>query len=155
MLKVLPFGLSSAGFVFTKLLRVLIRHWKGQCIKVVAFFDDGLGAAQSVQETLLHSNIVHTDLIRAGYVPNKAKSIWNSSSVLTWLDFLYNLIQKIVKATPDKIARTIKIIDEVLTLQLVPVRKLSSAIGSITALYLAYGDVVFLKTKASQMSGRR
>ena len=142
MFKVLPFGLSSAGFVFTKLLRVLIRHWRGQCIKVVAFFDDGLGAGHSVQEALLHSNIVHTDLIRA---------IWNPSSVLTWLGFLYDLVQKIVKATPGKIARTIAIVDEILDMQLVSVRRLSAAIGSITALYLAFGDIVYLKTKASQM----
>ena len=69
--KVLPFGLSSAGFIFTKVLRVLIKHWRAQMIRVVTFFDDGLGTAQSIQEGLRHSNIVHTDLILTGFVPNK------------------------------------------------------------------------------------
>ena len=149
--KVLPFGLSSAGFIFTKVLRVLIRHWRAQMIRVVTFFDDGLGTAQSIQEGLLHSNIVHTDLILAGFVPNKSKSIWYPSAVLAWLGFIYDLINKMIKASPDKVGRTSKIIADVLAMDRIPVRTLASAVGSITALYLAYGDLVYLKTKLTQM----
>ena len=39
---VLPFRLSSAGFIFTKVLRELIRHWRGLQIQALAFQDDGL-----------------------------------------------------------------------------------------------------------------
>ena len=34
---VLPFGLSSAGFIFSKVLRELIRYWHNNFIKVVLF----------------------------------------------------------------------------------------------------------------------
>ena len=56
--KVLPFGLTSAGFIFTKLLGMLITHWRRQGIKVVVFFDDGLGAGYSFDEAFEHSAIV-------------------------------------------------------------------------------------------------
>ena len=32
---VLPFGLSTAGFIFTKMLRPVISHWRDQGIKVM------------------------------------------------------------------------------------------------------------------------
>ena len=39
---VLPFGLSSAPFIFTKLLKPLITHWRSQGIPIPIFFDDGV-----------------------------------------------------------------------------------------------------------------
>ena len=38
---VLVFGLSSAPFVFTKVLKVLIKHWHSFGIRIIAFIDDG------------------------------------------------------------------------------------------------------------------
>ena len=42
---VLPFGLATACFAFTKLLRPLVKHWRSQGIKVVVYLDAGIGAA--------------------------------------------------------------------------------------------------------------
>ena len=148
--KVMPFGLSSAGFIFTKILRVPIRHWRQQTIKVVAFFDDGLGTAFSCQEALLHSRIVHSDLIAAGYIPNGEKSIWCPTPSLSWLGFIYDLIAKMVRASEDKVQRAVNFIRDILALTNVPVRRLAAVVGTITALFLAYGDIVYLKTKIVQ-----
>ena len=41
---VLPFGLSSAPYIFTKLLKPLETHWRAQGIPIAIFFDDGFGA---------------------------------------------------------------------------------------------------------------
>lgn len=38
---VLPFGLSSAGYIFTKIVRVLVKYWRSLCIPVVVYLDDG------------------------------------------------------------------------------------------------------------------
>ena len=40
---ILVFGLSSPPFVFTKALKVLIKHWCSFGINVFAFIDDGFG----------------------------------------------------------------------------------------------------------------
>ena len=40
---VLPFGLSSAPYLFTKLLRPVITSWRYKGIPMVIFLDDGLG----------------------------------------------------------------------------------------------------------------
>ena len=47
---VLPFGFGPAGFIFTKLLRVLVKIWRAKSIRAVIFFDDGVVASYSYQE---------------------------------------------------------------------------------------------------------
>ena len=42
---VLTFGLSSAPFVFTKVVHPLEKHWRLHAVKIVYFLDDGLGIA--------------------------------------------------------------------------------------------------------------
>jgi len=38
---VLPFGLSSAPYVFTKVLKPLKKHWRIQGLYIAIFLDDG------------------------------------------------------------------------------------------------------------------
>ncbi len=40
--KVLPFGLVTAHYSFTKLHRPLVRYWRGQGMRVIMYLDDGL-----------------------------------------------------------------------------------------------------------------
>ena len=42
--KVLPFGLATACYIFTKLLRPLIKHWRGQGLRAIIYLDDGIVA---------------------------------------------------------------------------------------------------------------
>ena len=39
---VLPFGLATACYVFTKLLRGLVKLWQGEGIRCVMYIDDGI-----------------------------------------------------------------------------------------------------------------
>jgi hypothetical protein len=38
---VLPFGLTTAPYIFTKLLRPIVKHWRSQGISNVVYLDDG------------------------------------------------------------------------------------------------------------------
>ena len=40
---VLPFGLAMAPFVFTKIQKALLKHWRAQGIRIFVYLDDGLG----------------------------------------------------------------------------------------------------------------
>ena len=44
---VLPFGLSSAPYIFSKCLRPMVKFWRQNCIKIVLYLDDGLGVSES------------------------------------------------------------------------------------------------------------
>ena len=77
-LTVLPFGLSSAPFIFTKLLKPL-ETLRSHGIPVAIFIDDGVGAGQSV-EAANHNISVVSDLARAGFQINHEKSDWQPQS---------------------------------------------------------------------------
>ena len=47
---VMPFGLAPACWVFTKMMRVSINYMRMQGLKVLAYIDDGLAAAQPMAE---------------------------------------------------------------------------------------------------------
>lgn len=40
---VVPFGLSSAPFIFTKTIREMVKFWRFNSAKIVMFLDNGLG----------------------------------------------------------------------------------------------------------------
>jgi hypothetical protein len=44
---VLPFGLSSACYIFTKITRPLISKWRAEGESVLMFLDDGYGFAKT------------------------------------------------------------------------------------------------------------
>ena len=68
--RVLPFGLSSAPYIFTKLFRPLVSNWRRKGIHIVVYLDDGLGEASSFQVALVCSAKVKGDLVQSGFVPN-------------------------------------------------------------------------------------
>ena len=39
---VLPFGLSTAGHIFTKVVRCLVRYWRSLSIRIIVYLDDRL-----------------------------------------------------------------------------------------------------------------
>ena len=81
----LPFGLSSAPYVFTKCLRALVKCWRSNGIKIVVFLDDGCGKGDSLPMAKQNSLFVQSSLNSAGFVANSAKSLWNPTQVLVWL----------------------------------------------------------------------
>ena len=46
---VLPFGITSGPFVFTKVMRGLVKYWRSLNIKIGCFLDDGLGIGSSYE----------------------------------------------------------------------------------------------------------
>ncbi len=82
---VLPFGLSTAPYVFTKCLRPLVKHWRSQGLFVVVYLDDGWGRASTEKEANAIASRVKSDLISAGLVPNIEKSKWLATQSSVWL----------------------------------------------------------------------
>ena len=77
---VLPFGLSSAPFIFTKLLRSLETHWRSHGIPIAIFFDDGIGADNTSKNAWANSAKVQSDLAQRGFLVNPEKPSTCSSS---------------------------------------------------------------------------
>ena len=60
--------------VFTEVLKELIKHWRSFGIRIFAFFDDGFGGGNSLEEATRCSNIVQLDLAKSGFIAHPTKS---------------------------------------------------------------------------------
>ena len=76
MFTVLPLGLLTACYLFAKLMRLLIRLWRGQGLKAIVYLDDGIVAVPGLHEACRESMLVKRDLEKAGFVLNVEKSTW-------------------------------------------------------------------------------
>ena len=72
---VLPFGISSAPYLFTKILKPLVKKWRSEGKSIVVFLDDGLGSAAGYIKAKISSLAVHSDLLKSGFTSNEEKSI--------------------------------------------------------------------------------
>lgn len=145
--RVLPFGLSMAPYIFTKLFRPLVAYWRQIGIHIVVYLDDDLGEAPSHQVALLHSAIVKSDLISSGFVPNCEKSIWAPTQVLDWLGFTIDLFQGLLFVPGEKLKRVLSDINSLLEANYCTARELSALAGRINSFNLAVGNVTNLMTK--------
>ena len=69
--KVLPFGLSTACYAFTKLLRPLVRYWRSKGIRAVLYIDDSIVAFSTLElETGNPIAQVREDIGKAGLTLN-------------------------------------------------------------------------------------
>jgi len=128
---VLPFGLSTAPFIFTKTVRPLIKYWRSLGIKIACFLDDGLGTELDEGKAKYASKIVYETLIHAGFVPNIKKSIWVPTKTLTWLGIEINLSLGTLQITSERITSIIKTANFLLSKKYLSARNLAKFTGKI------------------------
>ena len=76
MFTVLPFGLATACYVFTKIVRPLVRYWRSQSLRAVVYLDDCIVAVKGKEAASRASEAVKEDLRKAGFVVHVEKSQW-------------------------------------------------------------------------------
>ncbi|CAG2237876.1 unnamed protein product [Mytilus edulis] len=147
---VLPFGLCSAGYVFTKVVRPLIAHWRKDGIKITVYLDDGLCLAETEKLCCEQSVRVKNDLILSGFVPNKDKCIWTPVQTLLWLGFTWNLKSSLMELPLIKIENFVNLIDVILSKAFkVKIRLLAKLCGKIISFSPAIGNVTQIMTRCT------
>ena len=81
---VLPFGLCTAPFIFTKMTRPIAAFLRAKGIRIIFYLDDILVIASSLQECQLHLKLVMDTLQGAGFIIN-----WKKSSLIPAQRFLF------------------------------------------------------------------
>ena len=88
---VLPFGLSTPPYIFTKLLKPLISHWRGSGKRICMFLEDALGGNSSKESAAVDAKAVREDLSQLGFVLSENKCVWEPSLTRTWLGHVFNV----------------------------------------------------------------
>lgn len=145
---VLPFGLSTAPAVFTKVLRPLTSIWHKEGIKIAVYLDDGFGFASTYKKSLEHSKTTENLLKLVGLVVNREKSEWEPSRCLTWLGVTVDLNKNTYQITEERIASLLKSITFVLKSPYTTARKLSHIAGKVVSTKFVLKDIIRLKTRS-------
>ncbi|VDI25195.1 Hypothetical predicted protein [Mytilus galloprovincialis] len=64
---VLPFGLATAGYIFSKVLREFVKHLRSEGKRIIMFLDDGLGGDRDLSSCLKTSQEVKQKLEVLGF----------------------------------------------------------------------------------------
>ena len=75
---VLPFGMSTAPYIFTKVLKPVINYWRSTDRRISMFLDDGLGGNSYKGSTSTDAIAVRADLARLGFFPSVDKYVWDN-----------------------------------------------------------------------------
>ena len=134
MFTVLPFGLSSAPHIFTKLFRPLVKHWRSKGIHSVVYLDDSLDVERSEVFSSTNSIIIKSDLASAGFLANMDKCLWDPVQVITWLGIVWDGVQGVVSITEPRLKKCLVHIDKVLSNPSVSARDLASLVGKIISM---------------------
>ena len=145
---VLPFGLATACYIFTKLLRPLVKLWRRSGVKIVMYLDDGIGAAAGRENARRASCLVRDSLVNAGFVFHIEKSCWEPASIAKWLGFLLDLEEGCVSVLPEKIAALKEKIATVASAKVVQARQLASITGTLLSMSRGIGPMCRLMTRA-------
>ena len=77
--------------MFTRILKVLIKHWRSLGMRIFAFIDDGFGRGRSFHKARKLGGIVKSDLFQSGFVVHPVKSQWVPKQEGEHLGFIVNL----------------------------------------------------------------
>jgi len=142
--KVLPFGLSSACYFFTKLLRPLVKYWRGHGHKIVVYLDDGICSVEA-EKAEVASRFIQESLANAGFVAHPTKCQWAPSYQVSWLGFNINLEVGQIIVPMEKVHALQSLVTSAIDTVVLPARHIAKIIISLS---LAVGPVSRLMTRS-------
>ena len=153
---VLPFGLSSACYIFTKVTRPLIKKWRSEGKHILMYLDDGLGTDVNYEQCKIMSDQVKNDLILSGFVPKPEKSVWIPVKQITFLGYCIDTEKGMLYIPQDRMYKAFATISDIETSleysNTVPVRKLASFVGQIISMSYVIRNVAYIMTKYLSMN---
>ena len=149
---VLPFGLSTAPYLFTKLLRPLVKVWRARGFQSVVYLDDGVNFEGSWEKASFAAHHMYGDLCAAGFVVNKEKSLWEPTQCLEWLGLVWNAKEGNLMIKQKRVDKALILIDKAIQEPCLSARELSRIIGSILSMSAVLGRLTRIMTRHCQIT---
>ena len=145
---VLPFGLCSAGYVFTKLLRPFVKRWRGKGMKAIVYLDDGVAAQKDKERAKLAGRIIESDLTSAGFFINRKKSNFEPVQSGKWLGVIIDTRKMSFTVPTEKIKKLKAEIEHTIDSPTCTPKLLARVAGQLAAMQVAIGPLVRLFTRS-------
>ncbi|MCG7879115.1 MAG: reverse transcriptase domain-containing protein [Candidatus Thiodiazotropha endolucinida] len=133
----LPFGLSSAPRVYTKVLKPIYKWFRQQGFRCSYYIDDSLN--MSKVETVCRKNvIIMADTLKSlGFTVNKEKSIFLPTQRIVFFGFILDSVLFKVFLPEEKVEKIINLAKKLLEKPVVVIRNLASLIGLLVHAFYA------------------
>jgi hypothetical protein len=95
----LPFGLATACFVFSKVMKQLVQLWRKLGIRLIPYIDDFLFICSSASEFAAVQSRVLSDFAKAGFVLSIDKCQLQPSHVIQFLGFVIDSLHGVFHLT--------------------------------------------------------
>lgn len=145
---VLPFGLAAACYMFTKLMRPLVKYWRALGLRIVVYLDDGICTARSKVEAAAASCRVRGTLLQSGFVANESKSRWDPRQQTSWLGFDLDLSRGCISVPATKIEGLKHQLAIARVKDVLHARAIASIVGKIISMSLALGPISRFMTRS-------
>ena len=107
---VLPFGLSTAPYIFTKLLRPLVKLWRGRGFHSVVYLNDGIGLEATYRKLNTPPIILMRTYTAAGFIVADEKSVWQPTQVIEWLGLTWDAKAGTLVISDKRISKATKLL---------------------------------------------
>lgn len=131
--KALAFGLCSAPFIFTKILKPVISHLRSQGLISVRYLDDILCIAQSANDCLKNARKTINCLSRLGFIINDKKTILIPKTSCKFLGFIIDTETMTLQLPDSKRQKILKATISISRLKRIQIRAFAQYLGSLTA----------------------
>lgn len=129
----LPFGLSTAPLVFTKILKPVLQYFRERGITLLTFLDDFVLIGCSFEECTKSTHIVVSKLERLGFIINHKKSSLIPSKSCKYLGFLYNSEMMCLSLPPEKKQSILNDLQKISKKNRCKIRKFAMLLGKLIA----------------------
>ena len=145
----LPFGLATAPWVFSKVMRELVMYWRGAGVKVLPYLDDFLFMKQGQQACSRMARRIEQDFFSAGLQVNVSKSCRSPCHKLRHLGFDVDLLEGKFRVPADRWEALQASVSAILAVRggRVQARRLASLVGTVISMGLAWGPVTQLYSR--------
>jgi hypothetical protein len=136
---VLPFGWTLAPWVFTKAMREVVKYLRSQGIYVVAYLDDWIVMARTLQELLeIRDTKVAPLFERLGLIRHPEKGHWEPTQRAQVLGLIIDSLEGKVYVPEEKLAKIEMLLDGILSGVEVTVNNLAKIAGLLIAVMKAF-----------------
>jgi hypothetical protein len=143
---VLPFG-YTAPYVFTKIRKALVKHWRAQGIRIFTYLDNGIGGGPTEEVSRKISRKIQIDVESSGFLWHPDKSVWEPSQQGEILGFLVDLKKGYFRVRERRIKCLRKKLKYIAQSSKSTARDIAQVTGTIVSMGLALGPVARLWTR--------
>ena len=144
-------GLVDMPWLFTKIFRVLVKHWRSVNIPCCLYLDDGWVFSKDYEEACKRSRHIRSDLWECGVVWSIKKCVWSPKRMVEWLGMSWNADELTLRITETRITKLRRAGESIMASGEVSVRELASWVGQVISLGPVMGSVTRLRSRYAQM----